>query len=122
MVLTSLKISETRNVLNVTSTWYNIVMSHHGGGTWHNALFLTKASNVTCWADGANNVPRLWQAGKMENFEWRFMGRIIPDSKVHGASMGPIWGRQDPGGPHDGPMNFAIWDGLKLPNHRIKLK
>ena len=23
-----------------------------------------------------------------------------PDSKVHGTNMGPIWGRQDPGGPH----------------------
>ena len=23
--------------------------------------------------------------------------------------MGPIWGRQDPGGPHVGPMKFAIW-------------
>ena len=33
-----------------------------------------------------------------------------PDSKVHGANMGPIWGRQDPSGPHVGPMNFAIWD------------
>ena len=22
----------------------------------------------------------------------------FPDSKVHGANMGPIWGRQDPGG------------------------
>ena len=21
-----------------------------------------------------------------------------------------IWGRQDPGGPHVGPMNFAIWN------------
>ena len=38
-------------------------------------------------------------------------------AKVHGANMGPIWGRQDqvwgrqdPGGPHGGPMNFAIWD------------
>ena len=35
-----------------------------------------------------------------------------PDSKVHGANMGPIWGRQDPGGPHVGPMNFAIWAAL----------
>ena len=34
----------------------------------------------------------------------------IPDSKVHGTNMGPIWGQQDPGGPHVGPMNFAIWD------------
>ena len=33
----------------------------------------------------------------------------FPDSKVHGANMGPIWGGQDPGGPHDGPINFAIW-------------
>ena len=32
-----------------------------------------------------------------------------PDSKVHGANMGPIWGRQDPGGPHIGPMSLAIW-------------
>ena len=32
-----------------------------------------------------------------------------PDSKVHGANMGLIWGRQDPGGPHVGPMNIAIW-------------
>ena len=26
--------------------------------------------------------------------------KINPYSKVHGANMGPIWGRQDPGGPH----------------------
>ena len=32
-----------------------------------------------------------------------------PDSKVHGATMGPNWDRQDPGGPHVGPMNLANW-------------
>ena len=37
---------------------------------------------------------------------------IIPYNKVHGANMGPIWGRQDPGGPHVDLINFAIWDGL----------
>ena len=41
------------------------------------------------------------------------MPRTIPDSKVHGANMGPNWGRQDPGGLHVGPMNFAIWDGIE---------
>ena len=35
--------------------------------------------------------------------------QAIPDNKVHGANMGPIWGRQEPGGPHVGPMNLAIW-------------
>ena len=36
--------------------------------------------------------------------------QLNPDSKVHGANMGSIWGRQDPGVPHAGPMNFAIWE------------
>ena len=37
---------------------------------------------------------------------------LFPNSKVHAANMGPIWGRQDPGGPHVG-MDFAIWVGAK---------
>ena len=41
---------------------------------------------------------------------WTF----IPDSKVSGANMGPIWGQQDPGGPHVGPRNFAIWDVIHI--------
>ena len=32
-----------------------------------------------------------------------------PGSKVHGANMGPVWGRQDPGGPHVSPMSLVIW-------------
>ena len=38
--------------------------------------------------------------------------KATPDSKVHRTNMGPIWGRQDPGGPHVGRMNFAIWDWI----------
>ena len=37
-----------------------------------------------------------------------------PDGKIHGANLGPIWGRQDPAGPHVGPMNFAIWVGISM--------
>ena len=37
-----------------------------------------------------------------------------PDSKVHGANMGPIGGQQGPGGPQVGPMNFAIWEHIRL--------
>ena len=40
---------------------------------------------------------------------------VYPDNKIHGANMEPIWGRQDPGGPHVGPMNFAIWVVLQGP-------
>ena len=33
-----------------------------------------------------------------------------PDSKVHGANMGPTWALSVPDGPHVGPMNLAIWE------------
>ena len=33
----------------------------------------------------------------------------IPRQQGSWANLGPIWGLQDPGGPHVGPMNFAIW-------------
>ena len=33
---------------------------------------------------------------------------IYPDSKVHGANMGPTWVLSAPDGPHVGPMNLAI--------------
>ena len=38
------------------------------------------------------------------------LGHYNLDSKVCWANRGPIWGRQDPGGPHVGPMSFAIWE------------
>ena len=38
---------------------------------------------------------------------------MIPDSKVHGDNMWPIWDQKGPVGYHVGPMNFAIWDGFK---------
>ena len=28
--------------------------------------------------------------------------------------MGPTWGQQDPGGPHVGHVNLAIWDMLVI--------
>ena len=38
-----------------------------------------------------------------------YSGLILgPDSKVHGANMGPTWVLTAPDGPHDGPMNLAI--------------
>ena len=36
--------------------------------------------------------------------------------------MGPTWGRQVPGGPHVGPMNFAIWDLFRYGISIIKIR
>ena len=33
-----------------------------------------------------------------------------PDSKVHGANMGPSWDLLAPDGPHVIPMNLDIWE------------
>ena len=41
---------------------------------------------------------------------------IIPESKVHGANMGPTWVLSSPGGPHVGPMNLAIGDITRIGN------
>ena len=43
---------------------------------------------------------------------WKILksdSQTIPDSKVHGVNIGPIWGRQDPSETHVGPVNFGIW-------------
>ena len=37
-----------------------------------------------------------------------------PDSKVHGANMGPTWDLSAPDGPHVGPMNLAIRGQLQV--------
>ena len=38
----------------------------------------------------------------------------IPDSKVHGANMGPTWVLSSPDGPHIGAINLAIKDTIWL--------
>ena len=52
------------------------------------------------------NIPMSPQTVKGSHYTSSEMS--TPDNKVHGANMGPIWGWQNPGGPHVGPMNFAI--------------
>ena len=44
----------------------------------------------------------------------------IPDSKVHGDNKGPIWGRQDPGGPHVGP--WTLLSGMLYNSGKKKWK
>ena len=70
------------------------------------------------WRQSYNNLPQpcLWVLLMITPsasywFFWMYIlfFNSLPDSKVHGANMGPIWGQQDPGGPHVGPMNLAIW-------------
>ena len=45
----------------------------------------------------------------------------VPDSKVHGANLGHTWDWQDPGGPHVGHVNFAIWDILSIGHNEMEV-
>ena len=38
------------------------------------------------------------------------ISKTTSDSKVHVAHVGPTWDLSAPGGPHVGPINFAIRD------------
>ena len=62
---------------------------------------------------GAESMATSWHgnAFRITGHPWGdpLVNATCPDSKVRGANMGPIWGRQDPGGPHVVPMNRAIW-------------
>ena len=74
--LTSLNVSNSRFQKPVMFwRWrHHCVASwRHGRGAWHNCLLLP-ASNVNSWADVANHVTQLWQAGDTENFERRITG------------------------------------------------
>ena len=50
----------------------------------------------------------------------------VPDSKVHGANMGPTWVLSAPDGPHVGTMNRAIWDVFQTPllnpQHQVHIR
>ena len=83
-------------------------------GTWTNAMNDNPLFNLV------TIIARLFSGDVLSVSEgcWNRVPIIgtIPDSKVHGAYMGPIWGRQDPGGRHVGPMNFVIWGYLDWTN------
>ena len=49
----------------------------------------------------------VWSAAEKLWLQW---SKHIPDSKVHGANMGPTWVLSAPDGPHVGPINLVIRD------------
>ena len=44
----------------------------------------------------------------------------FPDSKDHGANMGPTWDLSAPGGPHVGPINLAIRVSSVMSQSRVE--
>ena len=86
--LTSLNVSNSRFGKPVMFwRWrrHGVALWRHGRGAWHNCLLLATASNVNCWADVANHVTWLWQAGDTENYERRITGYLWAVSRSRAA-------------------------------------
>ena len=60
----------------------------------------------------SNTGPGWWFTGSGE-FGEIVTTRKLPESKVHGANMEPILGRQDPGGPHVSPHELCYLGSLE---------
>ena len=75
-----------------------------------------------------------WYCLNFQRISFRFfsartimMGMYYPDSKVHGASMGPTWGRQEtPGAPWDPDRRrwlfSAVRGGIWTPHSPVLIK
>ena len=99
---------------NVRSSGRNIRLlqprteKHSRASSWPSFCFVSK--NIY-----RLSLKRNWDFSHRIESEYRWLlctnttKGAFPNSKVHGINIGPIWGRQDPGGPHVGPVNFAIW-------------
>ena len=86
----------------ITYTKWLIYPYPSGSFHWH--WMDRMVINVELAPDSPASYSRIWG--------WRIWCQLhigFPDSKVHGANMGPNWGRHDLRGPHVGPMKFAIW-------------
>ena len=59
------------------------------------------------WSPLAHD-PRIFSLMKIHFGSSPDVVKHYPNSKVHGANMGPTWVLSAPDGPHVGPMNLAI--------------
>ena len=78
---------------------------HHGGRT------NTQVSRWMCQSGSCLQICRRCDYLKADLPCKMYLPMLqTPDSKVHGANMGPTWVLSAPDGPHVGPMNFALRD------------
>ena len=84
---------------------YTVTLSLIGWAHTHNVPCISVTLSLIGWVHTQND-PCTATTKLCTNFLYI----TIPDSKVHGANMGPTWVLSAPGEPHVGPMNLTIWD------------
>ena len=90
-------------VYRVTEWWFLNSYEIHCAISLLSPLLINSCSMVSCCSFAVGMLT----VGQIEPRSACRSGRF-PDSKVHGANMGPTWVLWAPDGPHVGPMNLAI--------------
>ena len=99
-LLNSLLTRQSFGCLNANNATIKNLISTRNIMSNHNETKLNPAK--MCWYFIGYDVCAAWTVVLVNS---------DPDSDVHGANMGPTWGRQDPGGSHVGHVNLSIWGG-----------
>ena len=107
-----------------------------GTGNWNPSLWKTRTPSSCCqyldfrWLGRAVAAMVLIKHVNSTNFHHNKLLILIacmtsfqdiPDSKVHGANMGPTWVLLAPDGPHVGPINLVIRDVTDGQQHWLVL-
>ena len=95
--------------MSLSFVWFSCIHVHAHIHFWLHVLAKTRSivSFAICHVNWEPST-----RGKDSSSGINNGGSSNPDSKIHGAIMGPNWGRQDPGWPHVGPMSLAIWGNI----------
>ena len=78
------------------------------------------------WNTGRVHWKGVWPCGLLSRHP---LIHVNPDRKIHGADVGPTWGRQDPGGPMLAPWTLLsgklpqlIWRSGARPTNGISIE
>ena len=124
------QIAQTSYKMNQSSTLLALCVGNSRVNYWFSTqrasnakkCFHIMTSSCISHAGGHHRRHWAWRPGcvggttgdkRVHTFWWRkrsAVSLITPDSKVHGANMGPTWALSAPGGPHVGPINLAVRD------------
>ena len=95
------------------------IMSHYVLHSWHaikGHIIIKGCSRTGTKGVASHPQPPYWLCCNCILYGaymfYHTIKKTIPDSKDHGANMGPTWILSAPGGTHIGPMNLAIRDVL----------
>ena len=109
------------NLFEGSNSQQIIICSSNGLLPWRKqAITWTNVDKDSCRVIVLHWIKIAWARDKMKG-EIQHL-KPTPDSKVHGANMGPTWVLPAPDGPHVGSMDLAIRDVIVVVGECVSLQ